>query len=807
MSAAYDRIRSALAYVPPVDRDVWVRTGMALKSELGEDGFNLWDQWSQADDSYREKDARAVWKSIKPAGGVTIGSLFHLAGQRGWCAETSNEGHSRPTVPCIARDRATEADDAGRHAEAGKRASNTWAAAVPARLEHPYLQRKGVKPHGVRLYHGELVISGVACDGALIVPLQDSSGAIASLEFIPAEGEKRSLPDGRRKGCYYLIAGATDTVVVAEGFATGASCHEATGHTVAVAFSAGNLAAVACVMRQKFRAARIVIAGDNDKSGTGQKAAHDAAFGVDGFVAMPADIGSDWNDIARIHGVAAVRSGIEAGQSPWPEPAPLPEGLPPVEPLDNELLPPVLHRFVADIAERMQCPPDFPAVATVVMLASVIGRRCGIAPKREDDWIVVPNLWGMIVGRPGVMKSPPMTEALRPLQVLQAAAMAEFKTDEQRHRAGVLLAEEAEKVAKEVIRRLLKDGKPTDAAEQAENAVGRDGPEPICKRYVVNDTTVEKLGEILNQNPNGVLLHRDELTGFFRSLERQGHEADRAFYLECWNGDGSFNYDRIGRGTLHIEGACLSILGGIQPGPLSDLVRGLCGGGDDGLLQRFQLAVWPDPAREWHNVDRRPDMDARDAIGKLIERLARMTAELLGANSGTVPVLRFSADAQQLFDVWREALERRLRGDTEHPTLEAHLAKFRSLVPALALVIHLTEADSGPVERLALERAVGWAEYLETHARRIYAPAIRPDVDAASALAKRIKSGEVGERFALRDVYNCGWTALSTRKDVAAAVEVLVDHDWLRQVEESTSGRPRTFYEINPGVLPAKSRP
>jgi len=112
------------------------------------------------------------------------------------------------------------------------------------------------------------------------------------------------------------------------------------------------------------------------------------------------------------------------------------------------------------------------------------------------------------------------------------------------------------------------------------------------------------LGEILNENPHGILLFRDELNGFFRTLERQGHEADRAFYLECWNGDNSFTYDRIGRGTLHIAGACLSILGSIQPGPLADIVRGLRGIGDDGLLQRFQLAVWPDASPEWQNIDR-----------------------------------------------------------------------------------------------------------------------------------------------------------------------------------------------------------
>ena len=203
----------------------------------------------------------------------------------------------------------------------------------------------------------------------------------------------------------------------------------------------------------------------------------------------------------------------------------------------------------------------------VTMLSALVGRRCGIAPKREDDWLVVPNLWGMVIGRPGIMKSQPLAEVMKPLQVLQAHAMDVYKDAITEHEARAMVAGEAERVAKDHIRKLLKDNKATHAHELAQNTIEGVKEEPVCKRYVVNDTTVEKLGEILNQNGYGLLLFRDELNGFFRTLERQGHEADRAFYLECWAGDSSFTYDRIGRGTLHIEGARLSILGGIQPGP------------------------------------------------------------------------------------------------------------------------------------------------------------------------------------------------------------------------------------------------
>jgi hypothetical protein len=490
----------------------------------------------------------------------------------------------------------------------------------------------------------------------------------------------------------------------------------------------------------------------------------------------------------------------EAAATDWPEPKPLPDGLPPVDPFDYELLPASLRRLVADIAERMQCPPDFPAVAIMVMLASLVGRRCGIAPKCADDWTVVPNLWGMIIGKPGIMKSPPLAEIMRPLQALQARAREHFAQQQVDHQANLMVAAENEKVAKEAIRKMLKDGKKAAAGERAQEVIEQVETEPVCRRYIVYDTTVEKLGEILNQNPYGILLFRDELNGFFRTLERQGHEADRAFYLECWNGYNSFTYDRIGRGTLHIAGACLSLLGSIQPGPLADLVRGLRSSGDDGLVQRFQLAVWPDLCPDWHHIDRAPDHEARNAIQTVIERFDRMTTQSSDTTPGTIPGFSFSEEAQAFLDVWRERLELRLRGETEHPMLEAHLSKYRSLVPSLALIIHLSEAVDGRVGLLPVERAIAWAVYLESHARRIYAPAISPDMDAARLLAQRSRRGELPDTFALRDVYQNGWTGLSMRDEVAAAVAVLVDLDWLSEVQEPTAGRTRTLYRVDPGV-------
>jgi Protein of unknown function (DUF3987) len=494
----------------------------------------------------------------------------------------------------------------------------------------------------------------------------------------------------------------------------------------------------------------------------------------------------------------------------WPTPTSLPDALPPVAKFNPKLLPAALCDSVVDICDRMQCPPDFPAAATIVALSSTIGRQLGIRPKRMDDWLVVPNLWGALVGRPGVMKTPSAEEPMRPLRGLEAAAAEKHEIDVQDWQAGEMVAKEAAKVTADRIREAMKKGKAEDARAIATQHVRDEAEEPARKRYIINDTTVEKLGEILAGNPNGILLFRDELTGFLRTLEREGHEGSRSFYLEAWNGDGRFTYDRIGRGTIDIEAACVSILGGIQPGPLTAYISSMShgGAGDDGLLQRFQVTVWPDIHGEWTNVDRPPNAHARRAASDVFNRMANLDVQALGATwdeDAKIPHLRFDPDAQSMFDEWRAELELKVRSGREHPAIEAHLSKYRSLVPSLALILHLAEGTTGSVGADSMMRAAGWAEYLETHARRLYSTAISPAISAARALAAKVLAGEIASPFTVRDIYRPQWTGLPGPDEANAAAEVLCDLDWLRSEKIASAGRPKTLFHANPKLRLVKS--
>ena len=526
----------------------------------------------------------------------------------------------------------------------------------------------------------------------------------------------------------------------------------------------------------------------------------------------PAEVGSAVVTLADATQPYAASPEVEpaADVEAWPAPLPLPDGLPPVPPFDYELLPASLRPWVADVAERMQCPPDYCAATAVVMAGMLIGRKVAVRPKRHDDWQVVPNLYGMMVGRPSLMKTPAMQEVLKFVVRLEIAAKAEHARQLDEQQAAALVADATRQVKRAALKKAVQAGADDVAQLAAQMAAGDELP-PVRARYLVNDTTVEKLGVILSENPNGVLVFADELAAFLRTMEREGHEGDRGFYLAAWGGDSRYTYDRIGRGTLDVEAAIVSIVGSVQPGVIAEHLRGALqgGGGDDGLMQRFQLTVWPDAPPNWRNVDRYPDAGAKATAHAALQRLAELTPIDVDAkrddyDPAALPYLRFDHYAQVAFDDWRCGLEAGLRSADEHPAVESHLAKYRSLVPSLALIFHLLDDGVGPIAEPAVARAVAWAAYLEAHARRLYAGVTEAPALAARLLAKRITGGSVPAEFAARDVYRNGWAGLD-RERTESAIDVLLSLGWLAERVEPTAGRSRTRYAVNPrlDVTPA----
>jgi putative DNA primase/helicase len=499
-------------------------------------------------------------------------------------------------------------------------------------------------------------------------------------------------------------------------------------------------------------------------------------------------------------------------QDSWPPQQPLERPLPEVAPFTLTLLPSSFRDWIADIAERMQCPVDFPAVAAMVTLGGVVGRKVGLRPKRFDDWMVVPNLWGALIGRPSIMKTPPLKAVLKPLETLMDVAAEDYDKKLSDFNKQKELARLKKNVLEGKIKSAMRKDRDYEQLGFEMAALDAQTP-PQRRRYAVNDCTVQALGQILSENPNGVTVVRDELIGLLKFLESQGQETSRAFYLEGWDGNGRYETDRIGRGHIQIEAICLSVIGTIQPGPLQEYLYAAVEGGigDDGLMQRFQLAVWPDDPKEWKNIDRHPNHEARTLAQEVFVYADRFTSETLGAKTDdhdedALPFLHFTSEAQDCFDRWMVVRENHLRQGHEAGAMESHLTKYRSLIPSLALLIHLAEFKNGDVGRECLERAIGWGDYLASHARRIYASTQAAPQQPLYLLAAKLQQGHIKDGFTARDIHKCHWTGLNDLHVIEEALGFLGELGWLRPERKTGVGRPTVIYRIHPQLQkPAKS--
>ena len=267
-------IRAALAHIPAnLPRDEWARVAMAVKSQFSDQtGFDLFDQWSASDpDRYNAQGTKSTWRSVKASGGVGIATLLHLAKKHGFTLPKTGQPMPTPSREELARrdgeraerNRAEQARIEADQARAAEAAAALWKSGKDDGAS-AYLVRKSVHPHGIRF----------APDGCLLVPLRDGVGTLWNVQRIApapmASGapEKLFLKCGRKSGLWHqlgtLASAAADqaarpVLLVAEGFATAASLHEATGYPAAVAFDAGNLLHVARALRQLHPAALLVV--------------------------------------------------------------------------------------------------------------------------------------------------------------------------------------------------------------------------------------------------------------------------------------------------------------------------------------------------------------------------------------------------------------------------------------------------------------------------------------------------------------------------------------------------------------------
>jgi hypothetical protein len=471
------------------------------------------------------------------------------------------------------------------------------------------------------------------------------------------------------------------------------------------------------------------------------------------------------------------------------QPQKLPPALRPVPALDPLDLPVAIRDAAIDLADRLQCPIDYLVVAMLSAAGAVIGNKVGIFPYANDEsWDVYPALWGGIVGDPGSKKSPSLQAAHVPLRHLENLASQKYANDKQAFE----MAMDQHDLAL--------------AAWNKNKGLGLKPTAPVApkrERYIVHDSTYQALGVMLADNPRGILALADELSGLLQSLDTSGQEAARGFYLTGWSGTGGYSFDRIGRGSITLDRYCLSVFGGFQPDRIKAYVQLSQRGSskNDGLLQRFQLLVWPDHLGNIKFVDRTPDQVAIDRYHKAVLSLPDLaTSNIVGAKRlpNDSQLLHFDPDAQQLFNTWFLQNEKMLISGTIESARQSHFAKYRSLVPALALLFHLLDdMHAGPVCENCLAKAISFAKYLKKHADRIYASVSGHDHAAVRLLAERLLDGQLANGFTCRTLTLKGWSGLSTKEQAQTAIDALVEFGWLVETEIRAGGRPSLKYALH----------
>jgi putative DNA primase/helicase len=767
----------------------------------------------------------AGWYVLHPDG-VPAGAFgdWRSGESQNWRADIGRrlspqeEAAHRARVTAMQRERETE--EAQRHEAAAKRGAEIWNAATPADAAHPYLKRKGVQPHGLRVHRGPFNGDN-RYDGALLVPMREGAN-LRSLQAIPvaADLKKQFLNGGKVRGAYYSIGkpkvtGRASAIVIAEGFATAASIHEATGLACAAAFSAGNLLSVAQAARERFPDNLIVIAADDDfktEGNPGITKAREAAQAVGGLVAVP-DFGkdrpegaTDFNDLHRHAGAAAVRACIErVGQLAaveWPDPEPLRESIA-ARPYPLNALPPIVLGAVKEVAEFSQAPVCLVA-ASALGVASIACQ--GLADVRRDGKLIGPaSLYMLVIAESGERKTTCDGYFSSALRDWCAEQFEKHKPLLQEHEAKLGAWESQRVGVKDGIKLKSRKNEATSDLEKKLEGIEKEKPErPRVPRLVYGDATPEALAYGLAHDWPSAGLVSNEAGSVFggHAMQRDSIMRSLALLNTLWDG-GTHTVARRTSDSFAVSGARLSVSLMAQLPTLRSFVER--GGGlirGTGFLARFLIA-WPETAIGTRTHKEAPA--SWPGLEKFHERVIALLSQPLTMEHGALRLgaLTLSSEA---FKKWRDLhndTERDMASNGQFADVRDIGSKTAENAARLAAVFHLMEHGTvkSEIDAECMQSAARIAVWHLVEAKRLLGELdASPELSAAERLdtwlvseCQRRKATAIPTRDVLRD----GPLATRSQQAMLAALDQLTSAGRARLLKDGK----RRLIEVNPALL------
>lgn len=446
--------------------------------------------------------------------------------------------------------------------------------------------------------------------------------------------------------------------------------------------------------------------------------------------------------------------------------------------LRPELLPPGISEYAYDQARVIGIAPEMVALACIGTIAAAVDDGFKVSVKgNEPKWRERACLWFMLIAPPGSKKSAAVKRAMAPLRAIDAelvghhaAEMREFIPKEREY---AIRAKEAAKIA---------------AKGQGFEEPPAPPDRPLQRRAIVSDVTTEKLGELLLDNPRGLLWYSDELAVWFATL--QGYSKGdagrgRGMALQAYEG-GSYTFDRIGRGSVHVPNWSYSLIGTTQPDKIAELVSKAP---DDGLLQRFIIVdITTRPPLPDH------DRPADPRIERQYEEALRNVWNTKPGDDGTVVQLSDEAKAD-----WRAFSNfiNRTTGSEGLPTmLRGHMAKWEGMWPRLVLTYHAwgcalagKHPGTTPVSGRTTARVTAFMrEFMLPQALRFYG-GMASAGDSVYGLAQKVAATILADRMARfnsRDLHRTmnAWRA-SAEQNRKGAIQLLKECGWIIGAESS----------------------